>query len=119
MLLPIVVLWLGPSAFALRLARRSGPQTRRTLQIGAGFAALPLVLLELASLFNALTRHDGFCHAAPDIRFPCFLLTRVIWDLLPHSAFAAFGMLFLGIPAVVFSSLSVLFAWWPTDNRAK
>ena len=103
-------LWLGPAAFGLLLARRSSGRSRRTYRLGALIALGPLLLLETFSVVDALRSYDGYCHGFPDARAACSLAECIFAAALGGSGFALFGWLLLGVPAFVFSALSLLVA---------
>ena len=83
------LLWFGPGLIAWWRARMSASRVpRRYFRAAAGASVLPLVLLELATVAHTVGRFDGFCHHAPDIKYPCSLPTAVLDAMLPSSAFA-------------------------------
>jgi hypothetical protein len=89
-----------------RVARSDTLFSRR-----GGASVLPLVLLELATVAHTVGRFDGFCHHAPDIKYPCSLPTAVLDAMLPSSAFALFGFLMLGALAFAWGVICFLAAF--------
>jgi hypothetical protein len=106
------VLWLGPGALALWLSRGRSAWPRRIYWLGAACAFTPVALLEASVVIGTLQSYDGFCHHAPDIRFPCSPLAAVLDAAFPMSAFGLFGLLMLGAPAFVVGALATGAAHW-------
>ncbi|HWA71936.1 MAG TPA: hypothetical protein VG937_06380 [Polyangiaceae bacterium] len=103
-----VGLWLGPAAWALRLARRSSGRSRRAYGGGALVACAPLLFLEIVSIADALRSYDGYCHGFPDAHHPCSLAEAVLSAALGGSGVALFGWLVLGVPAFAFGAVTLL-----------
>jgi hypothetical protein len=108
----VILLWFGPGLIALWRARASASVVpRRHFRLAAGASVLPLVLLELATIADTVGRFDGFCHHAPDIKYPCSLPRAVLDAMLPSSAFALFGFLMLGALASAWGVICLLAAF--------
>lgn len=113
------VLWFRPGGMALWLSRKRTAWPRRIYWLGAVVAFAPVLLLEVTSVVDAFRRYDGFCHHAPDIRYPCSMVAVVLDALFPASAFALFGALMLGVPAFAIGALATGVAHWFAESSCK
>jgi hypothetical protein len=89
-------LCLGPTMVALRLAVRGAGRARVAYATAALVVVLPFALVMFSAVTETVRSYDGYCHHAPDIRYPCSMARTVIEAVLPISPFSLFGYLLVG-----------------------
>jgi hypothetical protein len=115
--LPVIVaLWLGPALFALRLSLRHQGRARALWAAAALLAALPFLALEWTATASTVRSYDGYCHHAPDIRYPCSLPRAVLDGALP-TPFALVGYVVLGAPSFLWGCFALAPFWWRMRRR--
>ncbi|RYZ03363.1 MAG: hypothetical protein EOO73_28295 [Myxococcales bacterium] len=111
-LLLAAALCLGPTLVALRLAARGAGRARLAYAAAALVVALPFASVMVGAVTSTVRSFDGYCHHAPDIRYPCSLPRAVLEGISPVSPFALFGYLMVGAVSITWGGIVLAPTWW-------
>ena len=105
-------LCVGPTVVSLCLAARGAGVARLVYAAAALVVALPFALVMVSGVTSTVHSFDGYCHHAPDIRYPCSLPRAIVEGISPMPPFALFGYLMVGTGSFLWGCLVLASASW-------